>query len=236
MKTALIIHGWPCYIENNHPLVELLKKEKFKISAPKLFKKKYTKKSVLNQINSSIKKQPEIIIGISLGGTFAQILAKKYPKSKLLLIATGPYLKPKAKILYDFARFFLLSDILFLFIKFMPWMIIHPFYKIILPIIGKNYSDYINDMKTNILSMKKVKYSVYRNIIKYAFTINNEPMLSKIKNKTMIITGKKDIMMPPELSKLMHQKIKNSKLYEIDAQHHNLFNDKVIKKIKEFVI
>jgi len=47
MKTALIIHGWPCYIENNHPLVELLKKEKFKISAPKLFKKKYTKKVFL---------------------------------------------------------------------------------------------------------------------------------------------------------------------------------------------
>ena len=235
MKTVLIIHGWPCYVEENHPLVRFFQEQDYKVLAPKLFLQKYTKENIIKQLKDSLKKEPNVIIGISLGGIVAQIFSKKFPKSKLILIATGPYFKPKLNWFFRFLYKSRLSDIVFLLIKILPLNLIIFFYSLITPFMKVNYKDYKNNMINNIHSMKNVSYKIYREIFQFALNTNTENQLKNIKNKTLIITGKNDIAMPFELSELLKQKIPKSELYVNNKSHHNLINSETIKKVKKFV-
>ncbi len=233
---ALLIHGWPCYFDDSSMLVKFLKKSGYKVIAPKLFLRNYDEKSIFNHIKKSLGgKKPDLIIGQSLGGIIAQKLSLEYPESKLILIATGPYFKPKAKPFFKFLFKSRSSDLLFFGIKVLPIPITKFFYTLVTPFMRVNHKEYKKDMINNLRAIKKIKYKTYREIFQFAISVNNENVLNKIKNKTLIITGKKDIAMPLELSVLLYEKIPDSKILIYDKSHHNLIDKDSIEKIKKFV-
>ena len=71
MKTALLIHGWPCYFEDKEEIILLFQKLGYKVIAPKLFLDEYNIQNINNEINSLLDKDPEVILGFSLGGIIA---------------------------------------------------------------------------------------------------------------------------------------------------------------------
>lgn len=235
MKTALIIHGWPNHIEKDHPLYGLFTKLGYEVYAPYLFSGRYSYDTVKEKILKNLKKKPEIIAGISLGGSIAQKLAIEYPDSKLILLNSGPYLDPDNRFLFNALYYLRLSHLVFLSIKFIPRPLLMFLYRLVLPIMKKNYKDYKPHMDKNINNIKKIKYNTFKDVIRYGFNFNNESILNSIKNKTLIVCGDGDIVMPSRLSKIMNKKIKDSKLLIFNTKHHNLYNNESIKEIKKFV-
>ena len=181
LKTALLLHGWPQYIERNHPISILFKELGYNIVAPRLFEHIYT----INNIKSIIKKElknksPNVIVGVSQGGMVAQITALNYPTAKLILVATGPYLKPKFNLFFKFLFYSRLTDFVFLFLKIMPRSIIFPFYKLTNFINGSNFKDYESVMNQNIKTVKLIKYHIYRQVFNFILKTNNVNILNKM--------------------------------------------------------
>jgi len=97
-KTAVLIHGFPEPIYKNSPLYSYFDLEGYSIIAPYLFSPgfKLTEDAVIKHIKTELNgRRPGVIVGISLGGLLAPALAKEYPDAKLVLIGTGPYIRPK---------------------------------------------------------------------------------------------------------------------------------------------
>lgn len=237
LKTTLLLHGWPQYIEPDHPISILFNELGYNVVAPKLFEHKYTITNIKSIIKRELKnKSPNVIVGVSQGGMLAQIIALTYPNSKLILVATGPYLKPKFNLFFKFLFYSRLTDLIYLFLKIMPRSIIFPFYKLTNFINGSNFKDYESVMNQNIKTIKLIKYHIYRQVFNFVLKTNNVKILNKIINNTLILGGKKDMLMPIELSNIMNQEIKNSTLTIFDEPHYKVItNTNSLDKIKKFV-
>jgi pimeloyl-ACP methyl ester carboxylesterase len=235
MKTALLIHGWPCYFEDKDEIIRSFQKLGYKVIAPKLFLDEYNIQKIISEIDIFLDKDPDVILGFSLGGIIAQIISEKYPKSKLILVATGPYLKPSSSKLFKFFINSKASDAAFFIVKILPVPASVLFYRITNLFTGSDYKTYKEDMKKNILSIKKIKFKTYKKIFDFLLDVDTSDILPKLKNHTLIISGKKDFAMPLELSILLHKNIKNSTLKKYDSAHYQILNKKTIKEIEIFV-
>ncbi|MBU1088746.1 alpha/beta hydrolase [Patescibacteria group bacterium] len=229
----LFIHAWPSSSDMFIPVIHKLSR-KFNILAPDLpgfgrsqgFKKKYTYKSFVVFIKKFLKAkniEKTHLCGSSLGGAIALEFAYRYPKkvNKLILNAPPLYLYPFHKNKSEIVSF--ISK------KF--------------PSLTNNF---LNKIKKNKLTyvyflLRDHYQGIDRNFIKYIFEeavksknkavldilkeiVNRDlrPHVSKIKAKTLIITGKDDY---PELVKdtmYLKKHISNSKLFLIKNSNHRL--------------
>ena len=101
-KTVLLIHGYPEPIYEDSYLYSFFKDRGYNIIAPYLFTSEFkltkeeTKKFIEDKLNN---KTPDVIVGVSMGGLIAPQIASDYSKAKLVLVATGPYVKTDIEIL-----------------------------------------------------------------------------------------------------------------------------------------
>lgn len=241
MKNILILHGWPQFKIRNHFLVKHLLSKKNNVYVPNLFKEDVNftidslKRYVLNVVADN---KIDAIIGISLGGLILPHIAVNYPNSKIIFISSGQRLDANSEHFNKYVEFinktprFLLEIVL----KF-PNSVLEFFYQRANPFNGEKstYKDYLLDMKKNVRFIKQISIQKEIEIINLVSKIDNSKILRSLKNKALIISGKKDILMSQKLGRKLKDMIKNSKLILTDGSHFNSLNLKDLKYIDNFL-
>jgi esterase/lipase len=244
-KTVLILHGWPQPVEPgsvNYSYLEYFQKKGYAVVAPKLFTKDFVLKDpdakdyVEGLLNG---KKPDVIVGISLGGLLAPIIVKDYPDAKLVLIATDPKMQPEAlgfKIVLDLAKnknFLKMLNLL----KFMPSKFLFSFYEFINPFKGSEDDRqlYTTDMKLNFKYMLNIPVDEEEEIVNFVSSMDNTELLKTLKNKTLIFSGKNDLMMPGNSKENLHSLLVNSREIINDGGHFEVFTDKNFQDLDKFL-
>lgn len=181
-KTALIIHGYPQPIAKGHLLYDFFEQNNWEVIAPYLFTDKFifTPENIQKYLEDELKdRKPDVIVGVSLGGLIAPLIAQNYPDSKLILIATGSYFKPKSKIIGFFYKAMANKKLLGLAhnsIGSMPKKILSSFYAFLSRPYTKNASTreiYRQDSQKNIELILKISENKDKEIIDSALKIDN---------------------------------------------------------------
>lgn len=241
-KTVLILHGWPQPIEKGSMYYEYFENKKYNVISPRLFTKDFVlteneaKKYIEQQLAG---KKPDAIIGISMGGLLVPEIAKAYPNAKLVFIASGPKIQSDASgfnaVLY-LAKNKNVLRLLNLF-KFMPQRVLFEFYELINPFKGTadDRKIYVEDMKKNFKYIISIPVDEEEEIINFVTTTDNTNLLKTLKNKSLIFSGKNDLMMPinPEIN--LHNLLINSQLIVNDGGHYNVITDVSFKDLDKFL-
>ena len=244
MPISLIIHGYPQPITKDHFLYDFFEQNGWEVLAPYLFTDKFiftpenVKKYLENELGG---RKPDVIVGVSLGGLIAPLIAQSYPDSKLILIATGFHFKPRSKIIEFFYKAMANKKLLGLAHKSigsMPKQILSSFYAFLSRPYTKDASTreiYRQDSQKNIELILKIPINKDEEIIDSALKIDNRQLLKTIKNKTLIFAGKKDILMPLGLSQELKALLTNSQLIITPGRHFNPITKDNIINLKTFL-
>lgn len=241
-KIVLILHGWPQPINDNNIYYEYFSNKGFTVIAPNLYLEdfklgeKHVSSSIINKLND---KNPDVILGISMGGLLAPWFGLQYPNAKLILLATGPKLKPNA---FGFNLLLKLTQISFIsqlanIIRYFPRKILFIIYQLINPFKGNSNEKklYIADMKLNIKEMLKYPIVKHIEIANFITKIDNSKILKKIENKTLIFTSDNDSLMPSSLGKSLGDFIPKSKIIFTKGSHFEVFTHNNFKDIDRFL-
>jgi pimeloyl-ACP methyl ester carboxylesterase len=242
-KIVVLIHGYPEPLYKDHPIYKYFDERGYSIVAPYLFSQnfKLTQEEVKKYIEEKLGgREPDVIVGVSLGGLIAPYLAKDFPKAKLMLVATGPYVKTNItplNSLIPLAKTLTLPPIYSTIVHTPTW-----FYSIIYKLFN---SPKLNSQEMEILEnhirqnwncLTKIPASEDREMIDLLISTDNTLLLHSLKNKTIIFSGSGDIMMPPELSVKMKDLIGGSSLViSNDRLHFNVFNEENYKQLDDFL-
>lgn len=166
-------------------------------------------------------------------------IAKHFPKAKLVFISSGPYFKPGPRlfrfildrahnrVMLWLARLVVKSDLL---IKF--------FYELIMPFDGTTEDKklYQEELDKNIDFIRGIEVRKNIEFVEFAKATDNTNLLAKLKNPTLIFSGRKDELMPESGGELMHKIMPNSKLVIRDGDHFNVFISSDLSTLGEFVL
>jgi esterase/lipase len=242
-KIAIIIHGYPQTANSEHPLVKILEKHKYKVIKPYLFEDKipFSLKTVLDKYENLLNNvSPDLIIGISMGGLIAPFLAQKYPKAKLVLIATGNMIKTKSRSVnfFIFLATTRVGSLIINFVQRLPQRIFFSIYRFVSPNTKDQYknSKYIDDAKDNLAAFLSISPLKHRQIAQTITKLDTLDILRSLRNETLIITGTKDVLMPEERSELLAKTISKSKLVKTPVPHFDTINENTLKSIQEFIL
>jgi len=181
----------------------------------------------------------DVIVGISMGGLILPFVAEDHPEAKLIFIATGPSLKTKSRF---FNLFFKLLKNPFI-LKCLSWILFLPdnvltyFYRLANPFNGseKNRMAYEKDMFHNIELIRRIPIEEEAEIIDFASRVNNNSLLEKLLNQTLIYNGKKDLFMPAERGEELHKLLTNSRLIINNGEHFDVFTEENLKEWDQFI-
>lgn len=244
-KTVLILHGWPQPIEersSNKIFLEYFKQYNYNIVAPKLFTNEFnltvddSKIYIKDKLNGV---KPDVIVGIAFGGLVVPIIAQEYPQAKLVFIASTPKMKPESKslkIIVDLAKnknYFQILDK----IKFFPQKIFFNVYNFIMLLSGSSddRDRYLSDMKINIDYILDIPLSEESEVVKFVTTTDNTEILKSLKNKTIIFSGKNDLLMPNDNENGFKKLLKNSILIETEGGHFGVFTKDNFQDLHAFL-
>ena len=231
-KIAVLIHGYPEPIHENHSLYRYFSKEGYAIISLYLFSSKFklTQEDVKKYVDRGLNgREPDVIVGVSLGGLIAPYLAKDFLGAKLVLIATGPYVRKKIPIA-------LLPPIQWLIVH-MPVWIYSIVYKLfnrqkIKPEERKKLEEHIEQ---NWGHLKNISLNENKEVIDFLTTTDNRKLLQSLGNETMIIAGN-DNLMPLELSMEMKSLIKRSTLVSSGKRlHFEVFSEANYQQLTDFL-
>lgn len=239
-KIALLIHGWPNTLADDSFPVRYFKSKGFDVQNPKwfTFKKPIRIDDVLRYFTVALQNEkPDVIVGFSAGGLIAPHVANLFPESKLILIATGPRLNPKSekvKVLFTEID----TKLIFFLLKvasFVPRTALRKIYKKMYP----NNTDlhthaYEKDMDRNLDAIKNIDECL-KDTADFIRTIDNTSFLPNIKNKTLIVSGNEDVLMPVNLGNELNHLIKNSVFHTTRASHFDVFNRESIIYVDDFL-
>lgn len=242
MKNVLILHGWPQPVTKDSMYYKYFEKNGYNVIAPKLFTEEFalTKNNAKNYIEKLLMgKKPDVIVGISLGGLLAPIIAKDYPNAKLILIATGSKLKPQAvgfKILLTIARSKTILRLLNV-IKFLPRRLLFIFYESINPFKGDKTQRqvYLKDMRDNFNYIISIPVEKEYEIVNFVNDTDNTELIKNLTNKTIIFAGYNDLMMPTNLGSEFHNLLVNSQLILSHGGHFNVFTESNFNDLDKFL-
>jgi len=177
--------------------------------------------NLLNHLNI---KEKVHLCGISMGGEIAQEFVLKYPErvKTLILIATEPNVDP-TKFNQTIEVYYEMDNMNF-----------DQKFQLLFPIL------YTNTFKKKIRRDKELNEKLKKEM-NFMFTTEYAPQLNDLINQfkaltefdtidslhkiiqpTLILVGSKDIRNPPERSKLIHERIPNSKLEILENLKHGL--------------
>jgi len=101
----------------------------------------------------------------------------------------------------------------------------------------KSNPEFIEDYKQDLLK-SPISPDSFERQIKAIMSFNTGMKLKKITCSTLIIHGKKDVLIPYQNSEILNKRIENSKVILLDDSGHSFFQpnpEKVINYIKEFL-
>jgi len=243
-KIVVLLHGYPEPIHQGHTLYRYFKSKNYEIISIYLFSPKFklTQEDVRKFVSIELKGEyPDVIVGVSLGGLIAPYLAKYYPSAKLVLIATGPYIRTKItnlnKILSKLENSRFLTPV--------HWILLHTpislyalLYRRLNRPIKKTKERNILEthIKQNWRHLKDIPLSEHREVIDFLVSTDNTILLKSLNNDTCIFTGIGDNMMPSELSIIMKNLIKRSEIVSCDqCLHFDVFNKDNYKHLDSFL-
>ncbi len=175
------------------------------------------------------------ILGISMGGMIAQELAINHPEivEKLILAATTP----------GGAKSVLPSDQLVEQLRNPP-IDVRPeiWVQIMLSLtytsnFRRKNKDYIKDISKKMM-IAPTPPETFKRQVRATMTHNTARRLKSMNIPTLLLHGKKDLMLPWENSNVMHSLIPNSEVVLYENCGHHVFSHEpevVIKKILEFL-
>jgi esterase/lipase len=239
MKTnVLVLHGYP-RIDEKSLLFDYFSRKKYKIYCPYLFNDKleFTQSKINLFIDNFIKGSvPDVIIGISLGGLILPSVALKYPKAKLIFIASGASVNPKSNLLKRLIKA-KTSARLFGLTLALPYPALAYLYTLLIPLIGgsEKLAEYQKDKLLNLMAIKTITPDKNREIFRFITQVNNIPILSKLKQKTLILSGKDDVLMPISEAEKLNNLVKNSKLVNTEAEHFNVVSFTTVNEVEKFL-
>ena len=241
-KVALILHGWPQSDLGDHPLFLHLRKTGYEVYVVDMFNSdiQFDPESVVQEVKKMNKdKIPNVIFGISVGGLLLPHLARMYPQSKLVFIASGPNLYPNIA-LFRTAINIMQKKMLFILASFLlrlPTKLFEYIYQKINPYQGEEQekTEYLKDMIKNIRIIKGIPVQKEWEIVNFVSNVDNRELLRSLKNKSLIINGKHDLLMPQEAGELLHKYLVYSRLIITKGEHFNVFSQENLKDIDEFL-
>lgn len=242
-KTVVLVHGFPEPIYKDSPLFKYFDNLGYSIIAPYLFSTafKLTEEDVLVHIESELKgRKPDVIVGVSMGGLVAPAIARLFPDAKLILIGTGPYIKPHLKSMDTLLKVghTPLFDLIYDAIERVPTPLYALFYKLFNhPKLSPSQKLELNEhIVKNWSSIKGIAESEDREVIDFLITVNNTFLLKSLKNKTLIFAADSDSMMPLILSRKLNKFIKNSKLIVGKNRiHYSVFDKSDYEYLNKFL-
>ena len=175
------------------------------------------------------------VLGVSMGGMIAQSLAIRYPEivEKLVLCVTSPG-GPEAVPPTPEAMKQLLLDRSSVSVDVLAEMLIKT-------LLTRDYiEEHSEELKSYI--MKALQYPMpahaYMRQLEAISEFNAYDKLDKIRVPTLVISGGKDIIIPPENGRLLARKIPNSKLVVFENSGHGLILqelDRFVSIVKKFL-
>ena len=235
MKKILIIHGYPQELSENHPVNVFFTKKGYKIFAPKLFSSEldFNLKNSIQIIKETLgKDKPDLILGFSLGGLILPHIAKDYPKARLIFASTGIGFYPNIvyRIGITIAATPLIYPGLFL-LKLIPYSIFYFFYRILNPA-GKDDDKewYEIDKELNYKSITSIPAKKQMQILRMIREIDNTNILKQIQNKSIVLGGENDKLMPISGSQNIHKLLKHSILVKVKKSHFSVIDIESLEK------
>lgn len=215
----IILHGWTTETKKWEPFLKYLPGKLLKIPGlTEKIDKPWTLDDYLEWLKKKLDKR-QVLIGHSNGGRMAIAFAVKYPErvEKLILIDSAGIYHKELVLQIKRILFKLAAKI---GKKIAPS---NKFKNLLYKLAGEK--DYKN--------ANPIQKQTMINLISTDLT----PILNKISVPTLIIWGKDDKITPLQDGKLMHQKIKGSKLKILNAKHSPQFSHpkEVAKLIHEYL-
>lgn len=237
-KTVLLIHGWPKPIGKDDNIYRYFRQNGFRVCCPYLIRNE-TKFSVggIRKIlaKSLAGRTPDVIVGISLGGLLAPMIATDYPNSRLVIVASGVCYSPDnwvAKYGPKLCRAGLREVI-----RSFDRKLLLRAYKLINPNKSKKGERDQDDREifNNMNRVLGLPDRRIREVIDFVYRVDNRELLPKIENKTIIFSGSHDTIMPCSQGRLMNHLVKNSQLFILGGRHHDLIGSGMLKILGDFL-
>jgi pimeloyl-ACP methyl ester carboxylesterase len=241
-RSVLILHGWPRPVGKDSLYYKYFRDWGYEIIEPEIFSSDFVltrdnaKKYILDKLEE---KSPNVIIGISMGGLLAPHIVQEFPRAKMILIATAPRLKPKAKgfiLLIDLAKNKKLLNALNV-VKELPEKYLYKFYEAVNPFNGdeKERLVYVKDMKQNFKYILDIPIEKEGEIVDFVTATDNTEILKTLKNKTLIFAGKNDLLMPQTEGDELAKLLSNSRMVVNHGSHFDVIAEPSFIEIEKFL-
>lgn len=193
---------------------------------------------LLGDTGEDLKRSPEAIFCWSMGGLIAPKIALKYPKARLVMMATGPRVSPKetlVKLLYRVVETDWGLKVLNAGLK-LPKKLLMDGYEQLNKVPDLSVRElYRKQMADNIELFRNLSQKQINDLVKFLKTADTTNLLKQIKNKTLIFCGKKDKLMPLEDSLEINKLILGSELVVTEGGHYNVVSEKELPIIEKFL-
>jgi pimeloyl-ACP methyl ester carboxylesterase len=175
------------------------------------------------------------VFGVSMGGMIAQEVVLNYPEKveKLILGCThcgvSKQILPSEEVIYILNRDHKKISPEKLIEGTIPLLFSENFIK--------NNPEFIESYRQKLLKSPMSPKSFHQQI-KAISSFNSCLMLESISHPTLIIHGKKDVLVPYENAIILNKRIPNSKMILLDEAAHSFFQpnpERVINEIKNFL-
>jgi len=241
---ALILHGWGREAGRQQTaLIAYLSSRGYEVCVPQFcntdrFSIEEVRHAVIQSLHERV---PGIIVGISLGGLILPPLATLFPQSKLIFLATGPRLAFQNWVLRKALPFFgtATGSSVFSLLRKVPFdlfLSVYMFFGTRLVSIERSPDDLLHDMAENVKVLKDITPQFQRDIVRFVTSVDNADSLRKLPNKTLIISGSHDPLMPLALGQELHRLIPDSKLCITQTRDHaTVFLESVYPHVDAFL-
>ena len=228
-KLAVLINGVSAPIKDDYFWIEWLSEWGYEVQRIEPLRQETV---------AMVTKTPDLIIGWSMGGLMAPILAERYPMAKLILVATGVKVEPgeaMAKMVFEMVGKEWGMKLLGVGLQ-LPKKLLVDTYEQLNKVPDPSLKEkYRQQMSVNIDMFRSLPEKYLNELILFLKVVDNTEMLKNIMNKTLVMSGNKDNLMTLDSGKKLASLIKNSQFVSTMGGHYNVIGSSEKMVIKKFL-